>query len=175
MVKRDDRQKYKFKEGDFVDLHLNDIADMLLLAVQHRLFHLDEKDIVDFIVAICMFTRSLIIKRRIDDLQLGVASYQKKLSIIAPQKTFLEIEFKELYTPSGDLTGIIYEDLDKQPRLMRANELYKFSNGTLQAIRDELHHRIRNFSLGFNKEIPMRKWSKVNVKRSKLMVKLIDK
>nr|GFA68961.1 hypothetical protein [Tanacetum cinerariifolium] len=86
------------------------------------LFHLDEKDIVDFIVAVCMFTRSLIIKRRIDDLQLGVESYQKKLNIIAPQKTFLEIEFKELYTPS-DLAGIIYEDLDKQPRLMRANEL----------------------------------------------------
>ncbi|GKB82042.1 hypothetical protein Tco_0948937 [Tanacetum coccineum] len=33
VVKRVDRQLYKFKEGDFVDLHLNDIADMLLLAV----------------------------------------------------------------------------------------------------------------------------------------------
>ncbi|GKC64498.1 hypothetical protein Tco_1097096 [Tanacetum coccineum] len=30
VVKRDDRQLYKFKEGDFVDLHLNDIEDMLL-------------------------------------------------------------------------------------------------------------------------------------------------
>ncbi|GJV00121.1 hypothetical protein Tco_1329391 [Tanacetum coccineum] len=39
MVKRADRQFYKFKEGDFVDLHLNDIEDMLLLAVQHKLFH----------------------------------------------------------------------------------------------------------------------------------------
>nr|GEV15377.1 hypothetical protein [Tanacetum cinerariifolium] len=35
MVKRADRQFYKFKEGDFVDLHLNDIEDMLLLTVQH--------------------------------------------------------------------------------------------------------------------------------------------
>ncbi|GKD55841.1 hypothetical protein Tco_1289228 [Tanacetum coccineum] len=33
MVKRADRQLYKFKEGDFVDLHLNDIEDMLLLAI----------------------------------------------------------------------------------------------------------------------------------------------
>ncbi|GJU38002.1 hypothetical protein Tco_1186356 [Tanacetum coccineum] len=31
MVKRADRQKYKFKEGDFVNLYLNDIEDMLLL------------------------------------------------------------------------------------------------------------------------------------------------
>ncbi|GKD07620.1 hypothetical protein Tco_1187305 [Tanacetum coccineum] len=29
VVKRADRQLYKFKEGDFVDLHLNDIEDML--------------------------------------------------------------------------------------------------------------------------------------------------
>nr|GEU91395.1 peptide-N(4)-(N-acetyl-beta-glucosaminyl) asparagine amidase isoform X2 [Tanacetum cinerariifolium] len=57
---------------------------------------------------------------------------------------------------------IVYEDLDKQPRLMRANELYKFSDGILQAVRDELHHRIHDFSLGFNKEMPLRKWSKVD-------------
>ncbi|GKC21229.1 integrase, catalytic region, zinc finger, CCHC-type containing protein, partial [Tanacetum coccineum] len=50
--KRVDRQLYKFKEGDFVDQHLTDIKDMLLLAVQHRLFHLNDHDIVDFIVAL---------------------------------------------------------------------------------------------------------------------------
>ncbi|GJU74802.1 hypothetical protein Tco_1266207 [Tanacetum coccineum] len=60
------------------------------------LFHLNESDIVDFIVALRMFTRSLIIKRRVEDLQLGVERYQKKLNITAPQKTFPEIEFKEL-------------------------------------------------------------------------------
>nr|GEU39631.1 hypothetical protein [Tanacetum cinerariifolium] len=100
MVKRADCQLYKFKEGDFVDLHLNDIKDMLLLAVQHKLFHLNDTDIVDFIVALRMFTRSLIIKIQVEDLQFGVESYQKKLNITAPQKTFLEIEFKKIYTPS---------------------------------------------------------------------------
>ncbi|GJV22861.1 hypothetical protein Tco_1375556 [Tanacetum coccineum] len=73
VVKRSDQQLYKFKEGDFVDLHLNDIEDMLLLAVQHKLFHLDGNVIVDFIVALRMFTRSLILKRRVEDLQLGIA------------------------------------------------------------------------------------------------------
>ncbi|GKF54485.1 hypothetical protein Tco_0161395 [Tanacetum coccineum] len=33
VVKRADRQFYKFKEGDFVDLHINDIEDMLLLDI----------------------------------------------------------------------------------------------------------------------------------------------
>ncbi|GKF33287.1 hypothetical protein Tco_0106487, partial [Tanacetum coccineum] len=86
---------------------------MLLLAVQHKLFHLDRNAIVDFIVALRMFTRSLILKRRVEDLQLGVGSYQKKLNITKPQKTFPEIEFKEPYTPSYDPPGIVYEDLDK--------------------------------------------------------------
>nr|GEZ13851.1 uncharacterized mitochondrial protein AtMg00810-like [Tanacetum cinerariifolium] len=116
--------------------------------------------IVNFIVVVRMFTRSLIIKRRVEDLHHGVESYQKKLNITVPQKTFPRVEFKELYTPSGDPAGIVYEDLDKQSRLMRANELYKFSDGTLQVVRNELPHRIRDFSLGFNKEISLRKWSK---------------
>nr|GEU47917.1 hypothetical protein [Tanacetum cinerariifolium] len=100
VVKRVDRQLYKFKEGDFVNLHLNDIEDMLLLAVQHKLFHLNNSDIVDFTVALRMFTRSLIIKIRVGDLQIGVESDQKNLNITEPQKTFPRIEFKELYTPS---------------------------------------------------------------------------
>ncbi|GJX55454.1 hypothetical protein Tco_0285351, partial [Tanacetum coccineum] len=58
-----DRQFYKFKEGVFVDLHMNDIEDMRLLVIQHKLFHLTDSDIVDFIVALCMFTRSLVIKK----------------------------------------------------------------------------------------------------------------
>nr|GEU36720.1 hypothetical protein [Tanacetum cinerariifolium] len=112
VVKRFDQQLYKFKEGDFVDLYLNDIEDMLLLVVQQKLFHLDRSDIVDFIVALHMFTRSLILKRRIKDLQLGVER-------------------------------IIYEDLDKQKRVLLADELYKFSDGTLKSVRDEIHHKLR--------------------------------
>ncbi|GKC89245.1 hypothetical protein Tco_1149894 [Tanacetum coccineum] len=139
-VQRADRWVYKFKEGDFVDLHLNDIEDMLLLTIQHKLFQLDDSDIVDLIVALHMFTRSLIIKHRVEDLQLGVESYQKKLNITAPQKTFLEIEFKELYTPSYKPPGVIYEDFNKQKRVMRADELYKFSD-----------------CLGYNKEMSRRK------------------
>ncbi|GJR61851.1 hypothetical protein Tco_1504013 [Tanacetum coccineum] len=137
MVKIVDRQVYKFKEDDFVDLHLNDIEDMLLLAVQHKLFHLDGSDIVDFIVALRMFTRSLIIKKCVEDLQLGVESYQKKLNIIAPQKTFLKIEFKELYTLSYKPPGVIYKDLNKQKRVMRADELYKFLDRTLKTVHDD--------------------------------------
>ncbi|GKA13412.1 hypothetical protein Tco_0693058 [Tanacetum coccineum] len=106
-------------EGDFVDLHLKNIEDMLLLAVQNKLFHFDRSVVVDFIVALRMFTRNLILKRRVEDLQLGVER-------------------------------IVYEDLNKQKRVLRADELYKFSNDTLKFVRDEIHHRVLEFRLDYN-------------------------
>ncbi|GKC85310.1 hypothetical protein Tco_1141027, partial [Tanacetum coccineum] len=155
VVKRADRQLYKFKEGDFVDLHLNTIEDMFLFAVQHKLFYLDGSEIVDFIVALRMFTRSLIIKRCIKDLQLGVESYQKKLNINEPQKTFPEIEFKEFYTPS--------------------HKPLAFLDGTLKTVCDMLHHRILDFRLGYNKEMSRRKCMATDKRMSELMVEIIDK
>ncbi|GJX07170.1 hypothetical protein Tco_0195102 [Tanacetum coccineum] len=120
-MRRAGRQLYKFKEGDSMNLHLNDIEDMLLIVVQHKLFHLDGEVIVDLAVALRMFTRSLIIKKRVEDVQL------------------------ELYTPSFDPPGVSYEDLSYLKRLMRADELYKFSDGTLKKVHDTLHHRLLNF------------------------------
>ncbi|GKB60868.1 hypothetical protein Tco_0917054, partial [Tanacetum coccineum] len=155
VVKRVDHQLYKFKEGDLVDLHMNDTEDMMLLAVQHKLFHLTDNDIVNFIVAL--------------------QSYQKKLNITPPQQTFPKIEFKELYTPSHKPPGVIYEDLVKQKRVIPADELYKFSDETLKKVQDELHHRVIDFDLGYNKEMSRRKWTATDKKMSKLMVELIDK
>nr|GEY28699.1 uncharacterized mitochondrial protein AtMg00810-like [Tanacetum cinerariifolium] len=86
--------------------------------------HLTDSDIVEFIVALRMFTRSLIIKKHVEDLQLGVESYQKKLNITPPQQTFLEIEFKELYTPSHKLPGMRERRIIQNfERLVGAQEL----------------------------------------------------
>ncbi|GJV74471.1 hypothetical protein Tco_1506055 [Tanacetum coccineum] len=107
--------------------------------------------------------------------ELGIKSYQKKLNITPPQQIVPDTKFKEPYIPSHKPPGIIYEDLTKQKRVMRADELYKFSDGTLKKVRDELHHRIRDFWLEYNKEMPKRKWTAIDKKRSELIVELIDK
>ncbi|GJV06144.1 hypothetical protein Tco_1343800 [Tanacetum coccineum] len=145
VVRRADHQLYKFKEGDFVNLHLNDVKDIILLVVQHKLFHLDGELIVDLAVALRMFTRSLIIKKTVEDVQLGVESYQKKLNITKPQKDFLGIFAKEPYTPSYDPPGVVYEDLSNQKRLMQFDEIYKFSDIMLKKVHDTLYHRLLNF------------------------------
>ncbi|GJY53700.1 hypothetical protein Tco_0445364 [Tanacetum coccineum] len=72
---------YGFKEGDFPRLHINDIEDMLLLVVQNRLTNLSGDDVSEFAIALRMFTRSLVIQKRVEDLQLGVESYQKKINV----------------------------------------------------------------------------------------------
>ncbi|GJX97986.1 hypothetical protein Tco_0355005 [Tanacetum coccineum] len=77
-VRRDDQKLYTFKEGDFKRLRLQDIEDMLLLLVQQKLTSLTIDERYDLNVALRMYTRRIVIQRRVEDLQLGVESYQKK-------------------------------------------------------------------------------------------------
>nr|GEX11856.1 hypothetical protein [Tanacetum cinerariifolium] len=54
---RDDDKIYKFKEGDFKRLRLQDIEDMLLLLVQEKLSNLTVEERFDFNVSLRMFTK----------------------------------------------------------------------------------------------------------------------
>ncbi|GJY11341.1 hypothetical protein Tco_0379526 [Tanacetum coccineum] len=70
-VRRDDQKLYTFKEGDFKRLRLQDIEDMLLLLVQQKLTNLTIDERYDLNVALRMYTRCIVIQRRVEDLQLG--------------------------------------------------------------------------------------------------------
>ncbi|GJT46929.1 hypothetical protein Tco_0955644 [Tanacetum coccineum] len=84
VVRRADNDLYRFKEGYFQHLRINDIEDMLLLVVRNRLINLSGDDVSDFAIALIMFTRSLVIQNQVKDLQLGVESYQKKINVTKP-------------------------------------------------------------------------------------------
>ncbi|GJY48659.1 hypothetical protein Tco_0438615, partial [Tanacetum coccineum] len=98
-VRRADNDLYKFKEGDFPQLCINDIEDMLILFVQNRLTNLSGDDVSDFAIALRMFTRSIVILKRVKDLQLGVKNYQKKINVTKPKTTKPGIRKRDLYTP----------------------------------------------------------------------------
>ncbi|GKD90229.1 hypothetical protein Tco_1365736 [Tanacetum coccineum] len=85
VVRREDQQLYTFKEGDFPRLNLRDIEDLQLLLFQKKLSNLEKYVIFDLNVALRMFTRRIAILKRVEDLQLGVKSYQKKLNITRPE------------------------------------------------------------------------------------------
>ncbi|GJT94620.1 hypothetical protein Tco_1090138 [Tanacetum coccineum] len=69
-VQRSDQNLYKFMESDFPRLHLNDVEDMLLLVVQNRLFNLNGDVIVHLAASLRMYTRRIVIQKRVEDLQL---------------------------------------------------------------------------------------------------------
>ncbi|GJR46379.1 hypothetical protein Tco_1314482 [Tanacetum coccineum] len=83
-VRREDHQLYKFKEGDFPRLYLHDIEDMMLLLVQKKISNIERDVIFDLGVALGMFTRHIVILKRVEYLQLGFEIYRKKLNITKP-------------------------------------------------------------------------------------------
>ncbi|GKE17787.1 hypothetical protein Tco_1425364 [Tanacetum coccineum] len=125
-VRRDDNDLYTFKEGDLPRLCINDIEDMFLLIVQNRLTNLSGDDVSYFDIALRMFTRILVIQKGVEDLQLGVKSYQKKINVTKPGTTRPGLRNKDPYTPYQDPQGFIYVDNKGRNRLMRLDELYKF-------------------------------------------------
>ncbi|GKF19581.1 hypothetical protein Tco_0068219, partial [Tanacetum coccineum] len=93
---------------------------------------------------------------RVEDLQLGVESYQKKLNLTKPDTYRSNIRNKTAYTSHSDPHGIIYVDQFKRKTLLRTDELHKFSDGMLNDVRTALH----DIAAGIRMEyLPMRKWS----------------
>ncbi|GKD72282.1 hypothetical protein Tco_1330564, partial [Tanacetum coccineum] len=105
-VHREDQQLYKFKEGDFPRLLLQDIEDMLLLLVQQKLTNLTIDEHFNLNVALRMFTRRIVIQRLVEDLQLAVESYQKKLNPTKPD-IFSDGALNNVRTALHDITSEI--------------------------------------------------------------------
>nr|GEW86527.1 hypothetical protein [Tanacetum cinerariifolium] len=171
-VRRDDDQIYKFKEGDFKRLRLQDIEDMLLLLVQGKLSNLTIEERLAFNVSLRMFTRSIVIKRRVEDLQLGVESYQKKLNLKKPDTYQTDLRRREAYTAHSNPRGLIYQNKDKKNRLMRIDELHKFSDRTLNDVRNALDDRLKGIRM---KYFPSTIWRKGDKDRAAAMIQAIKK
>nr|GEW90807.1 ribonuclease H-like domain-containing protein [Tanacetum cinerariifolium] len=109
IVRREDQTLHKFKEGHFPRLNLHDTEDLLLFLVQKKLSNLEKDVIFDLNVALRMFTRRIVILKRVEDLQLGVESYPKKLNITKPETFRSDISKMTPYTayknPEGGLTA----------------------------------------------------------------------
>ncbi|GJX95728.1 hypothetical protein Tco_0351526 [Tanacetum coccineum] len=148
-VRRDDDKLYKFKEGDLKRLRIQDIKDMLLLLVQGKLTNLTVEERLAFNVSLRMFTRSIVIQRRVEDLQLGVKSYQKKLNLTKPDTYRSDLKRRDAYSAYSTPRGFIYQNKDKKNRLMRIDELHKFSDGTLDDVRIALNARLKGIQMQY--------------------------
>nr|GEV71229.1 hypothetical protein [Tanacetum cinerariifolium] len=164
---QDDEKLYKFKEGDLKRLHIQDIEDMLLLLVQGKLTNLTVEERFAFNVSLRMFTRSIVIQRRVKDLQLGVESYQKKLNLTKPDTYRSDLKHKEAYNAYSNPRGLIYQSKDKQNRLMRIDELHKFGDSTLNDVRTALDDRLKGIWI---KYLPQTIWRRSDKERASVMI-----
>ncbi|GKE00349.1 hypothetical protein Tco_1388332 [Tanacetum coccineum] len=98
-VRRDDDKLYKFKQGNFNRLRIQDIEDMLLLLVQGKLTNLTVEECLAFNVSLRI--------------------------------------------------GFIYHNKDKKNRLIRIDELYTFSDGTLNDVRTALDDRLKGIRMKY--------------------------
>nr|GEV97526.1 hypothetical protein [Tanacetum cinerariifolium] len=137
-VRRDNDKLYKFKEERFA-----------------------------FNVSLRMFTRSIIIQRRVEDLQLGVKSYQKKLNLTKPDTCCTDLKRKEAYIAYSNPRGFTYQNKDKQNRLMWIDELHKLSDGTLNDVRTALDDRLKGIRM---KYLPQAIWRKSDKERAAAMI-----
>ncbi|GJV41096.1 hypothetical protein Tco_1419536 [Tanacetum coccineum] len=105
-----------------------------------------------------------------EDLQLGVESYEKKLNITKLETFGSDITNMTPYTAYNNPQGIIYLDKLKRNRLMCVDELYKFCDGTLTYVRRVIHDIASSLRMDY---LPKRRWSKLDRKRSRIMIKAI--
>nr|GEZ35432.1 hypothetical protein [Tanacetum cinerariifolium] len=167
LVCHDDDKIYKFKEGDLKRLCLQDIKDMLLLLVQGKLSNLTVEECFAFNVSLRMFTRSIVIQRCVEDLQLGVESYQKRLNLTKPDTYQSDLKRRKAYTAYSNPIGFIYQNKDKKKRLMRIDELHKFSDGTLNDVRNAFNDRLKGIRMQY---LPTTIWRRGDKDRAAAMI-----
>nr|GEW28625.1 retrovirus-related Pol polyprotein from transposon TNT 1-94 [Tanacetum cinerariifolium] len=137
-----------------------------------KLTNLTVEERFAFNVSLRMFTRSIVIQWRVEDLQLGVKSYQKKLNLTKPDTYRFDLKRKEAYTAYSNLIGFIYQNKDKQNWLIRIDELHKFSNGTLNDVRTTLDDCLKGIQM---KYLPQTIWKRSDKERAATMIQAINK
>nr|GEV56001.1 hypothetical protein [Tanacetum cinerariifolium] len=110
VLQRADYKEYKISEADFKNLHPNDFKHMCLLHLQGKLNHLSEADKVYLSTAVNLWTKYIVIKKCVKDLQLGIESYQTKLHITELSWDATDFLFKEDFTIVHKPRAAIYKD-----------------------------------------------------------------
>nr|GEU41018.1 reverse transcriptase domain-containing protein [Tanacetum cinerariifolium] len=110
--------------------------------------------------------------KHLDWIMLGVESYQKKLNLTKPDTYHSDLKRKEAYTAYSNRRGFIYQNKDKQNRLMWIDELHKFSDGTLNDVQTALDDRLKGIRM---KYLSQAIWRKSDKERAAAMIWAIDK
>nr|GEW46701.1 putative mitochondrial protein [Tanacetum cinerariifolium] len=96
----------------------------------------------------------------------------KRLNLTKPDTYRSDLKRKEAYTAYSNPRGFIYQNKDKKNRLIRIDELHKFSDGTLNDVRTALNYRLKGIRMQY---LPQTIWRKGDKDRAVAMIQSIDK
>ncbi|GJX01913.1 hypothetical protein Tco_0185826 [Tanacetum coccineum] len=85
VLRRADLKEYTIAERDFKYMYPSDFEYLYLLNLQGHLDHLPPEEKKTLTTAVNLWTRNLVIRQRIEDLQLGIESYQIQLNLTKPR------------------------------------------------------------------------------------------
>ncbi|GJR71418.1 hypothetical protein Tco_0083783 [Tanacetum coccineum] len=79
VLRRADYKEYKISEADFKKLHPSDFEDLYLLNLQGKLNHFSGSDKVHLSTTVNLWTRNIVIRQHVEDLQLDYIVKDYKL------------------------------------------------------------------------------------------------
>ncbi|GJT35215.1 retrovirus-related pol polyprotein from transposon TNT 1-94 [Tanacetum coccineum] len=147
-------------------------AKYIALSFQGKLTDLTIEELLALNVSLRMFTRSIVIQRRVEYLQLGVESYQKKLNLTRRDMYRSDLKRLPTYSAYPNPRGFIYQNKDKKNKFIRIDELQKFSDGTLNDVWTALDDILKRIRM---KYLPQTYWKQVDKDRAGAMIQEIDK
>nr|GEW62162.1 hypothetical protein [Tanacetum cinerariifolium] len=96
----------------------------------------------------------------------------QQLNLTKPDTYRSDLKRREAYMAYSNPRGFIYQNRDKKNKLMRIDELHKFSDGTLNVIRNALDDRQKGIRMQY---LPTTIWRKGDKERAAAMIQAIDK
>nr|GEW84893.1 hypothetical protein [Tanacetum cinerariifolium] len=142
-----DLQEHTIAEKDFKNMHPSDFEDLNLLLLQGHLYHLPGSNKKMLSTAFKLWTQNLVIRQRVEDFQLGIESYQTQLNLTKPGWDATGYEFKHDYTIIESPRAVEFLVNNNERKIMRFNEICKFSDGMLTQILEALAYRVKEFKI----------------------------
>ncbi|GJU57130.1 hypothetical protein Tco_1234896 [Tanacetum coccineum] len=149
ILRRADNQEYTIAENDFKDLYPSKFEDL-----------------------------NLVIRKRVEDFQLGIESYQTQLNLTKPRWEATGLEFMHDYKilDSHKRPYVRRQSMVMQCSIALSTKIYKFSDGTLQQIDEALDYRVKEFKVNkINPGLNTRFWTTNDVIKSKQFMFAIQK